>query len=80
MTKQHLQSQEVLPCLPLQDSLLPFQRPTFLSGPFMGVNLEDTECVFPHDGESWADSCRGDEEAMQNVLSEVVPEERKSEK
>lgn len=31
-------------------------------------------------GESWADSCRGDEEAMQNLLSEVVPEERKSEK
>ena len=44
MTKQHLQSQEVLPCLPLQDSLLPFQRPTFLSVPFMGGKLEDTEC------------------------------------
>lgn len=30
----------------------------------MGGNLEDTECVFPHVGECWADSCRGDEEAQ----------------
>lgn len=44
MTKQHLQSQEVLPCLPLQDILFPLRRPASLSVPFMGGNLEDTEC------------------------------------